>query len=30
MSNKTILMLDDDKHVLEICTIILETNGYNM
>lgn len=23
-------MLDDDKHVLEICTIILETNGYTM
>jgi CheY-like chemotaxis protein len=23
-------MLDDDKHVLEICTIILETNGYRI
>lgn len=30
MGSKTILMLDDDKHVLEICTIILETNGYNI
>ncbi|RKO70957.1 response regulator [Sphingobacterium puteale] len=30
MSNKTILMLDDDKHVLEVCTIILETIGYRI
>ncbi|NPE45653.1 response regulator [Sphingobacterium prati] len=30
MSNKTILMLDDDKHVLEVCTIILETIGYRV
>lgn len=30
MPTKTILMLDDDKHVLEICTIILETNGYRI
>ncbi|VTR28808.1 Mycobacterial persistence regulator A [Sphingobacterium thalpophilum] len=23
-------MLDDDRHVLEICSIILETNGYHV
>lgn len=30
MKNKTVLILDDDIHILEVCTIVLEALGYTV
>ncbi len=30
MNNKTILIFDDDKHILDVCSIILTDAGYNV
>ncbi|PVH25338.1 response regulator [Sphingobacterium corticibacter] len=30
MHNKTILIFDDDKHILDVCNIILTDAGYNV
>ncbi|MFD2598820.1 response regulator [Sphingobacterium corticis] len=30
MNDKTILIFDDDKHILDVCSIILTDAGYNV